>query len=117
MCSKNHVAPMKGSTISRLELKEAVVLVQLLQRVTNAWKINRYKCYLWTDSTVILSWLNAQSNRLKVCVSNHVIQILELTNVAQWSYVQTNKNLVDLTSSDVNEINICSSKLWWTGSD
>jgi len=117
LCAKSRVAPIKGSTIPRLELNGALVLTQLLEGLTRSWEINRYKCHLWTDSTVVLSWLNAQSNRLKVYVSNRVNQILELTNVSQWNYVRTDKNPADMISRGTNVTEIRTSKLWWNGPD
>ncbi|XP_025192629.1 uncharacterized protein LOC112592689, partial [Melanaphis sacchari] len=117
LCARSRVAPIKGSTIPRLELNGALVLTQLLQRLTESWEIDRYKCHLWTDSTVVLSWLNAQSNRLKVYVSNRVNQILELTNTSQWNYVRTNKNPADMISRGTNVKEISTSRLWWTGPD
>jgi len=98
LCARSRVAPIKGSTIPRLELNGVLVLAQLLQKLTDAWEIDRHKCNLWTDSTVVLNWLNAQSNRLKVYVSNRVNQILELTNASQWNYVRTDKNPADMIS-------------------
>lgn len=78
------------------------MLAQLLEGLTKSWEINRDKCYIWTDSTVVLNWLNAQSSRLKVYVSNRVNQILELTNVSQWNYVRTNKNPAGMISRGTN---------------
>jgi len=117
LCARSRVAPIKGSTIPRLELNGALVLAQLLQKLTDAWEIDRHKCHLWTDSTVVLSWLNAQSNRLKVYVSNRVNQILELTNASQWNYVRTDKNPADMISRGTNVTEISASKLWWNGPD
>ncbi|XP_008180118.1 uncharacterized protein LOC103308476 [Acyrthosiphon pisum] len=75
LCARSSVAPINGSTIPRVELNGALVLAKLLQKLTDAWEIDRHKCHLWTDSTVVLSWLNAKSH-------NRVNQILELTNAS-----------------------------------
>lgn len=66
---------------------------------------------------MVFSWLNAQSNRLKVYVSNRVNQILELTNASQWNYVRTDKNLADMISRGTTVADISTSKIWWTGPD
>lgn len=118
LCAKSCVAPMKDSTIPRLELKRAVVLPQYINKVNS--RVNEsllFKCFLWTGSMVVLNWLNAQYNRLKVYVSNRVNQILELINAAQWNYVHTDKSPADMTSRGTSIKEMCASEIWWNGPD
>jgi len=82
LCSKTRIAPLKGITIPRLELNGAHLLVQLVIKIS--WKINSLDFHLWTDSMVVLTWLNSDSSRLKTYVSNRVTQILEVSSPSQW---------------------------------
>lgn len=115
LCSKSRVAPLKGATIPRLELSGALCLAELIQKVSESWDIDRRSCRLWTDSMVVLGWINAQSNCLKTYVSNRVNQILELTDASQWNYVNTKDNPADVISRGISARALITSTLWWQG--
>lgn len=115
LCSRSRVAPLKGATIPRLELNGALVLAQLVEKVSKAWDTECHSCYLWSDSTIILSWLNAESVRLKVYVANRVSQILEITNRKQWRYVSTNENPADIITRGIKAKGLSNANLWWNG--
>lgn len=49
----------------------------------------------WSDSTVVLTWLQSESCRYKVFVANCITEILDLTSPDQWRYVETCHNPAD----------------------
>jgi len=115
LCSRSRVTPLKGSTIPRLELCGALVLAQLAVKVAMAWSCD-VKCFhLWTDSTVVLGWLNSHSTRLKTYVANRIQQILEVTDAKQWKYVRTEENPADLVSRGVKAHELAPVSKWWYG--
>lgn len=83
LCVRTRVAPLKGSTIPRLELKGALTLAQLAKKTAEAWGLRINDIHLWTDSMVVLGWLKSQTSRLKTYVANRVNQILEITGAEQ----------------------------------
>lgn len=54
---KTRVAPLKVLRISRLELMFAVMLSQLVSRITSNLEILERSIVLFSDSTAVLSWL------------------------------------------------------------
>lgn len=91
LCWKTRVAPLKGNTIPQMELNGALLLAELIQGVAISWKINTQDFTLWTDSTIMLGWLNSQRSRLEVYNANRVSQILELTGINKWNYKSQRK--------------------------
>lgn len=72
LCSKSRVAPVKiqTTTLPRLELCGAVVLVRLLQNVKRAFKIEFDEVHAWSDSTIALAWIAGDPSGQKTFVSN-----------------------------------------------
>ncbi len=55
---KSRVSPTKVTTIPRLELTAAVVAVQISDMLRNELEIQDLKEFFWTDSTVVLGYIN-----------------------------------------------------------
>lgn len=109
------LCPLKGSTIPRLELVGALILTQLAVKVAYSWEVQVQGFYFWTDSMVVLGWLNSQTSRLKAYVSNRVEQILDVTNARQWRHVITSENSADVLSRGILAQELCHADIWWNG--
>ncbi|KAF0745786.1 Uncharacterized protein FWK35_00034883, partial [Aphis craccivora] len=115
LCSKTRVAPLRSVTIPRLELNGALLLVQLSSKVAQSWGTDVKNFKLWSDSMVVLGWLNSQTSRLKTYVANRVEQILEVTDAFQWHYTNTNDNPADIISRGIDAQELSQSVVWWNG--
>ncbi|XP_017474163.1 PREDICTED: uncharacterized protein LOC108364825 [Rhagoletis zephyria] len=121
LLSKSKVAPLRGETIPRLELRAAVLLSELIQRVVNICK-TQHNIMIgsitgWSDSMVVLCWLKRGESSLKQFVANRVRQINTNTADCDWRYVPTDINPADLISRGMTMRELIESELWWHGPD
>lgn len=93
--ARSRVAPLKQLTIPRLELSAALTGAQLSKRINSELTVTIDRTYLWSDSTVVLTWLQSESCRYKVFVANRIVEILELTLASEWRYVDSKQNPAD----------------------
>lgn len=61
IASKSRVAPLKMTTIPRLELCAASLLANLMKIVIPAFKIKQIRVFAWTDSQIVLQWITNPS--------------------------------------------------------
>ncbi|GBL99651.1 hypothetical protein AVEN_68896-1 [Araneus ventricosus] len=116
LISKSRVAPLKFVTIPRLELCAAVLLSKLMRRVLRALKLEVSKTYFWTDSTIVLSWLEKECKELKTFVANRISIIRILTVAEQWNHVPSKLNPADLISRGMDPVKLQLCELWWSPS-
>ena len=96
--AKGKVAPTKGGTIPRLELCAGVEAVDLNSELLSQLRLKVSRVYFWTDSEIVLKYLNSTHLRLKLFVANRVAHILGASTVSQWNHVPTHLNPGDIIS-------------------
>ena len=69
----------------------------------------------WTDSTIVLSWLQGNPRRFKVYVGNQIAQIMDLTSLDCWNHVSSSENPADCASHCMFPSEILEHPLWWNG--
>ena len=113
---KSRVAPTKVTTIPRLELSAAVVAVRTSDMLKKELEIECLQEVFWTDSRVVLGYINNEARRFHVFVANRVERIKQSTESTQWKYVASEDNPADYASRGLTAEQLVSSN-WFTGPD
>ncbi|XP_066597118.1 uncharacterized protein [Prorops nasuta] len=115
LCSKSRVAPLKGLTIPKAELCGALLLTRLYQDVIKSLSQQTLESFFWTDSSIVLHWINMPTNRLKIFVSNRVKEIQSKTTIANWHHVTSKDNPADVLSRGQKPREFSRNSGWFTG--
>ncbi|XP_028901496.2 uncharacterized protein LOC114805108 [Zeugodacus cucurbitae] len=73
------------------------------------------KLYLWSDSEIVLAWLEKPPHAWKTYISNRTSQILDLVGSATWRHVASADNPADLGTRGCKPLHLATTTLWWNG--
>ena len=113
--AKSRVAPLASITIPRLELMAAVVATRLAIILEKELKYDNIQHFYWTDSTIVLGYLQNESKRFKIFVANRIQQIHDVSSPSQWRHISGLNNPADLASRGIRAKGLIDSKLWFHG--
>ena len=115
--SKTKVSSIKRLTIPRLELCGASLLADVLNHVRAVLDIPIDSIHAWTDSTIVLSWLEGNPRRFKTYVGNRVSRIIDVIPPTRWKHVAGQDNPADCASRGILPSQLVDHNLWWYGPD
>lgn len=99
---KAKLAPLLGHTIPRLELCAAVLATEIGDIITQNLDIPMENINYFTDSKVVLGYLNNNTRRFYTYVSNRVAIIHGRSRPEQWKYISTSRNPADVGTRGVS---------------
>lgn len=99
----------------RLELCAALLHANLYAKVVSCLGITITSTFLWTDSSIVLSWVRKSSHLFKTFVANRVAEIHELTKVSYWCHVASVDNPADCLSRGMYADELMDWTLCWAG--
>ena len=115
LMGKSRVAPLKPTTIPRLELTAATVAVKVGTLLKTELELRNVDEFYWTDSTVVLGYLKNESRRFHLFVTNRIRMILDHSTKSQWRYVETKMNPADDASRGINITRYLKNRRWFEG--
>ena len=115
--AKSLLARSEKHTITRLELEAALDAVKLAKFVPTELELHSCPCIYWTDSTIVLQSLRAESKKFSVFSRNRLAQIQRYTCVYNCCHVPSALNPADLTSRGCTADVLASDKAWFCGLD
>ena len=95
---KSRVAPNKITTIPKLELTSSLLTVKMSIMLRRELKYNNAKEYIWTDSQIVLSYVNNDAGKFHVFIANRIQQNKQHSDPSSWRFVPTQDNPADLAS-------------------
>ena len=90
------VAPMRPTSIPRLELCAAVLSIKAVKTLWTELDLRSDDVKFYMDSKVVLAYINNNAHRFHVYVANRVQTIRDAPEPRQWKYVETSRNPADL---------------------
>ncbi|XP_062557274.1 uncharacterized protein LOC134222147 [Armigeres subalbatus] len=115
--AKTRVAPLKFLSIPRSELQAALLGSRLSDTILSSLTIKISKRFFWTDSRDVLCWLRSDHRRYSQFVAFRVSEILESTDVIDWRWVPTRKNVADEGTKWTGTPDLSADSRWYRGPD
>lgn len=114
--AKSRVAPIKPTTVPRLELSGSLLAARLVEKLKVSFRLHINSYNYWCDSTIVLGWIkSSKQHLLKPYVFNRIQEIIQTSEPSTWRYVPTNLNPADIGSRSASAAQLENCSLWWTG--
>lgn len=81
-----------------VELNAALSAARLSAMLVEYLQMPFNRVVLWSDATIVLTWINSETLRFKAYVDSRIVELAELTSADQWRYVPS----ADIPADDIS---------------
>ena len=110
------VVPRAATTIPRAELNAALEGSQSARYIASELRLDILKMVCYTDSRIVLGYLNNTERSFSKYVTTRVSLILKTTSSEDWKYVSTRENPADIATHPCTPGALAKSR-WFGGPD
>ena len=114
--AKSRLAPIKKLTVPRLELQAATLAARQNTLLPKELDLDLGPSTFWTDSTIVLQYINNTEARYHTFVADRVAEIQDTTDAKEWHHFPTQENPADDASRGVPASSLSESR-WLHGPD
>lgn len=108
-------APIKFTSIPRLELQAAVLATRLNKMLRKELDLPVQQTKYWTDSEIVLHYLKNEKRRFQTYVANRVEEIRGNSHPDEWNHVPGALNPADDVSRGLNPSDLKFNQRWLRG--
>ncbi|GBP26898.1 hypothetical protein EVAR_16480_1 [Eumeta japonica] len=102
--AKEGVAPLKVTSVSRIELQAAVLGVRLTRSVVEGHDEPPTRRVYWSDSKTVLTWIRTLASKYKAFVAHRLAETEDDTKTNEWRWVlPTVHNIADVVTREPPE--------------
>lgn len=105
----------KSPTISRLELQATIIATHMKTQITEDSEIQPNNIYLWSDSKVVLNFIEKLDANFGSYIVHMVNQIRSNTDIKQLNYIPCCFSVADDTTKCMDIAKLQSDHQWFVG--
>ena len=113
LMAKSRVAPLKPISITHLKLTAAIISVNVATMLKSELDIEDIRCYYYTDSEIVIGYINNDARRVHVNVGNRVQHIRARSSPKEWFHVPGKKNPANEASRGLTPKGLLQNDRWF----